>query len=256
MKKSKQLASMMALIGGVVGIHKFYLEKQGEGVLYAILSLVTLNMIGFPIGLILGIRDAMRINGMSQEEFDKRYNSHSTRSQRHQQVRRQQKRKHTQNKEYTYKETRKPKANPFRKSAQQKYKEYDLTGALEDYKQSMEISELDAKGYFDMACIYSLMEQTDESLKHLSIAVSKGFNNFEKIKTVDELAYVRIQEAFETFEANSYKYQSKKPVPPPEGDLLQDDVLLSQLNRLKELRTKGILSDREFATEKEKLLRK
>ena len=36
--------------------------------------------------------------------------------------------------------------------------------------------------------------------------------------------------------------------------VLDDDILLSQLNKLAELRKKGLISEEEFAIEKEKLI--
>lgn len=159
--------------------------------------------------------------------------------------------------EYKYQErSKKSRNNPFRKSAATKYKEYDLEGALEDYAQAEEINEHDKQSLFNMACIYSLMEETDKSFMYLERAVKAGYKDIEKIDTVDELAFLRIQPEFDAFKQNGFVFNRQQSVAPPKDDLLQNDVLLSQLNKLQELRSRGLLSEKEFAYEKNKLLRK
>ena len=100
----------------------------------------------------------------------------------------------------------------------------------------------------------------DNAYAHLDKAVSLGFNDFEKIKTHDDLAYVRIQDRFEGFQNNGYRLESTNAVEPPKlkemkEETIQDDMLLSQLKRLSELRDRGLLSEQEFIIEKKKLTR-
>jgi len=245
-------------------MHKFYLNDAGSGIFYTILSIMTSSFL-FPVGAMLGVIDAIRLFSMSTASFDAKYNRNQnrTRSRRGETPQRNRRQTRTrtnrdasqQRERYAYDQTRKSKrSNPFRKSADQKYNDYDLEGALEDYKKSAEISEPDKEMYFKMACIYSLLEKTDASLENLEKAFDLGFKNVEKIKTEDRLAYLRIQPEYDGFMSNGYKVVKKtKAVKPPEGDLLQDDVLLSQLNKLKELRNRGLLSEKEYVYEKEKL---
>ena len=97
--------------------------------------------------------------------------------------------------------------------------------------------------------------------QHLDKAVGLGFNDFEKIKTHDDLAFVRIQDRWDDFKNHGFRFQAnsqinntKTPELPKEQPV-QDDVLLSQLKRLAELRDRGLLSEQEFIIEKKKLSR-
>jgi hypothetical protein len=125
--------------------------------------------------------------------------------------------------------------------------------------------------HFNLACAFSLTEKPEQAYFHLSKAVSNGFKDFNKIQSHDDLAYLRIQPGFHDFEQNGYVQVNTIPViekeeiietpketqekPIEEKNPLNDDILLSQLNKLDELRNRGLISDREFQMEKRKLLR-
>lgn len=157
------------------------------------------------------------------------------------------------------------KSNPFKKSGILKYKEFDLDGAIADFEQGLAISESDVALHWNIAAAYSLTEKKDKAFFHLNRAVELGFNDFEKILTHDDLAFLRIQPEFENFKSNGYKLgaqqaqqsRESKRLDAPESEAnLTDDILLSQLNKLAELRKKGLLSEQEFVTERKKLLRR
>lgn len=157
------------------------------------------------------------------------------------------------------------KSNPFKKSGIAKYKEFDLDGAIADFEQGLAISEGDVALHWNIAAAYSLTEKKNKAFFHLNRAVELGFNDFEKIQTHDDLAYLRIQPEFDDFKANGYKLgakqaqqsrESKRLEAPEQEANLTDDILLSQLNKLAELRKKGLLSEQEFVTERKKLLRR
>lgn len=157
------------------------------------------------------------------------------------------------------------KSNPFKKSGIAKYKDFDLDGAIADFKQGLAISEGDVALHWNIACAYSLTEKKDKAYYHLARAVQLGFNDFEKIQTHDDLAYLRIQPEFEEFKADGYRTSPilksrdndpKQIATPNQEEQLTDDILLSQLNKLAELRKKGLLSEEEFAMERKKLLRR
>ena len=157
------------------------------------------------------------------------------------------------------------KSNPFKKSGIAKYKDFDLDGAIADFEQGLAISEGDVALHWNITAAYSLTEKKDKAFFHLNRAVELGFNDFEKIQTHDDLAYLRIQPEFDDFKANGYKLsakqaqqsrESKRLAAPQQDANLTDDILLSQLNKLAELRKKGLLSEQEFVTERKKLLRR
>jgi len=149
----------------------------------------------------------------------------------------------------------KARSNPFKKTGIQKYKEFEMEGAIEDFKQGLAIDPKDLALHFNIAAAYSLTEDKDKAFHHISEAVKLGFKDFEKINTHDDLAYVRIQPEFDDFKDNGYKLVKQTRQIPVKEDEVTDDVLLSQLNKLAEMRKKGLLSNDEFVLEKEKLLR-
>lgn len=264
MHKSKLTAAMLALFGGAFGLHKFYLNDPGSGIFYVILTMMTSKL--FPIAAMLGVIDAIRLFSMSTQKFEAKYNKNSrnrNRGVRNTKVRGRSPRTNRdmemERSKYKYDRVtqKKQRNNPFRKSADEKFKEYDLEGALADYEKAVEITPADKEMHFNIACIYSLLEKKELSLENLELAIKKGYKNLEHLKVVDELAYLRIQPEWDAFVNNGYKItKTNKAIEPPKGDLLQDDVLLAQLNKLKELRSRGMLSEKEFSYEKEKLMRR
>lgn len=67
-KKSKTIAIILCLFLGIFGVHKFYLNKIKMGILYFILAFCA-------ISIILAIIDLIILIFISNEEFDKLYNS-------------------------------------------------------------------------------------------------------------------------------------------------------------------------------------
>jgi len=147
------------------------------------------------------------------------------------------------------------KSNPFKKTGIQKYKDFDMDGAIIDFEQGLAIDPKDIALHFNIAAAFSLTENKEKAFYHLSEAVKHGFKDFERINTHDDLAYVRIQPEFEDFKASGYKMIQQERSEPAKEEEITDDVLLSQLNKLAEMRRKGLLSNDEFIIEKEKLLR-
>jgi len=252
--KNKTLAGLLALFFGALGIHRFYLGQTGLGILYIFL-------IG--ISFILGIIDAIYFFNMDEDEFNRKYNSKEEvnpldrRSQHYTRANTQRGKTPTHKSAVSGRDTQ----NPYKINGIKKYKEFDLEGAIADFKKGLEIHPKDISLHFNIACAYSLTEQVEKAYAHLDKAVSLGFNDFERIKTHDDLAYVRIQDQFDDFLKNGFRLQ---PVSVVESlasnekaneEPIQDDLLLSQLRRLSELRDRGLLSDQEFIIEKKKLTR-
>lgn len=265
--KNRVLAAILAFVFGTFGVHRFYLKDPGAGIFYLILFFMTSRLF-FPISTILGFVDGFRYLMMSDEAFDRRYNENqgqrkqyrSRRSQRRDRRREEAIRREGQRRERPTARTRKPRTNPFKKSGIKKYKEFDLEDAIIDFNKGLEIDPTDVALHFNIACAYSLTEQKEKAFFHLAKAVELGFNDFEKIKTHDDLAFVRIQPEFEKFQENDYRLSgnsSKKTEQKTErSEPITDDKLLSQLNKLAELRRKGLLSDEEFNLERKKLMRR
>lgn len=260
--KNKTAAGIFALFLGWAGVHRFYLGQVGLGILYFFLMF-------FGISFVLGLIDAVIFFSMDEQDFNRKYNSrdmvppiYNRRNQQGYppaaQPRRQSRMPSTpRNMQIPGRDQQ----NPYKVNGIKKYKEFDLDGAIDDFKKGLEIHPKDISLHFNLACAYSLTEQVDKAYAHLDRAVTLGFNDFEKIKTHDDLAYVRIQDRFDDFQRNGYRLEiptapENTTVPDlPKTEPIQDDVLLAQLKRLAELRDRGLLSEQEFAIEKKKLTR-
>jgi len=133
-----------------------------------------------------------------------------------------------------------------------KFKEYDYDGAIEDFEKALIISPDDIALHFNLAAAYSLTEEKEKAFTHLDRAVALGFKDFDRIDSHDALAYLRIQPEFDAFKENGYRAKAgtvKKENPGLDANLLE------QLNRLQDLRERGVLTEAEFATQKGKLLK-
>ena len=269
-KKNKNTAAFISLVLGWMGLHQLYLRKPAM----AFLFIGLLIFFKLPMAIVFGFINAVLLLMMSDEEFDRRYNNNEAGQQGPNWDRRRDYRRRDQrNRDYRrsdgpYRRTfdqpnpvmqRKP--NPFKTTGVKKYKDFDIDGAIEDFRQALEIDPNDIATHFNIACAYSLNEEKEKAYNHLSKAVQLGFKDLQKIKTHDDLAYVRIQPEFEAFENSGFtinpfteqKQDSETPQTEEPGNLLEDDLLLSQLNKLKELREKGLITEEEFAMETRKL---
>ncbi|MDA8692588.1 TM2 domain-containing protein [Saprospiraceae bacterium] len=261
-KKSRVIAAMLALVLGGVGAHKFYLNRIGAGALYLFLAFFITASIKFPFTIIMGLMDSVKLFSMSDVAFDDLYNStQSNQNQNNRSNRNINKENRRSSRELDKMEADRRSnsynkslaTNPFIKSAEKKYKEYDFEGAEKDYNQALKLTRGSKELYFKMACIQSLLENKEKAFAYIADSVRLGFKDFQKIKTIDDLAYLRIQPEFEAFVQRGYTIDKAAKIEAPKQNLLKDDALLSQLNKLKDLRERGLLSDNEYLYEKEKL---
>ena len=266
--KDKNVAGILALFFGWLGIHRFYLGQIGLGILY---------MFFFWVSWIIALIDAIAFFAMDKVEFDEKYN----REMFHQRQNRYDKRTQDRRERWEQRQQRRemprqrPQAppvrqrqrpapaskrrhNPFKSSGLEKYREYDYEGAIEDFEKALEINPKDIAVHFNLACSFSLMENAERAFYHLDKAVSFGFNDVQKIKEHDALAFLRIQDQFEQFEQNNF--QLTPQLEAPKENLLDaipnntSNDLLEQLQRLGELKEKGLLTEEEFTVQKKKLL--
>ncbi len=287
-KKDKNFAGILALFFGWLGVHRYYLGQKKWGMAYTIgsgfvmwagrLSVlgIILKFIWIPIMIMVSLIDAVTLFAMDEKRFDEKYNgmprndrSRETdferpepqtrreernikREQRHE-ARRASREFHKQGS--PKKTTRRH--NPYKKSGVEKFNDFDYLGAIEDFKKSLEIAPNDIATHFNLACTYSLTENGKQAFYHLDIAVQLGFRDYQKIKDHHALAYLRIQDAFDEFEENGYRLPptNENKVEKEEEDLLNSQPdLLDQLNKLGDLRKRGLLTELEFEQQKKKLL--
>lgn len=272
--KNRVVAAMLAIFGGSFGLHKFYLNDAGGGIFFIFIFFMTAGV--FPVTAFLGFIEAIRLLSMSDDQFDRKYNRHVFREQRRPGTEEYRRYKQTQRAKHrnipvqdrnpqrkARAVSRSTRSNPFKKSGIKKHKDFDLAAAIEDFKQGLQISPDDIALHFNIACSYSLTEQKEKAYHHLARAVQLGFDDLKRIESHDDLAYVRIQPEFEAFKRANY---SVSPFDMTKGgggraenaapQVPQDDKLLSQLNKLAELRKKGLLSEEEFMLERKKLMRR
>ena len=265
--KNKNVAALLAFIGGFFGIHRFYLGQVGLGIFYCILSITSLSVI-------LGILDGIIFLTMDEDVFDAKYNRRRVSNQRR--YRRKdtdfERTQRTERPNYrttqpvprrqtqprakfrpTHRSRKIVRNNPFKQAGIKKFKDYDFEAAIEDFKQALKIDESDVTLHFNIACAYSQVEKADKAFEHISQAVNLGFNDFNKIDTHDSLAFMRIQPQWDEFKTNGYTLL--KQLEAPKENLLDNDILLEQLKKLNELKDKGLITKTEFLEQKNKLMR-
>lgn len=265
--KDKNITGILALLFGGFGIHRFYLGQIGLGVIYLI-------FFWFPVVWLIAFIDAILFFVMDRKVFDMKYNRSFVdkqdlrRDQDHRrnagQERRQYQEKPKQRTERDEEEmwrrrtrpqnARKQKPDPFQKSGVEKFKDYDFKGAIEDFKKSLGVRPNNAATHFNMACAYSMTEQADEAFFHLDKSIQLGFTEVEKIRTLDSLAFLRVQPEYDGFKANGFRLMGNQ-IEGAGAEREMDDLLLSKLKRLGDLRERGLISNDEFSKEKAKLLR-
>ena len=268
--KDKNIATILSFPPfGSFGLHRFYLGQIGLGILYCILFATG-------ISTLLGFIDFIAFLSMDNELFNVKYNrkygydnqyfdrdfdrrdrtyyrkQRGARDHRDTYDDYKEERRHATPHKKQEQQSKPVFSNPFKRSALQKYKEFDFEGAIQDFKKALQKTPNDIAVHFNLACAYSLTEQKDHAFFHLNRAVELGFVDFEKIKGHDALAYLRIQDEFENFAANGFRLT---PVPKTkEENIKATDNLLEQLKKLGELRERGLLTEEEFTIQKKKLL--
>ena len=88
-----------------------------------------------------------------------------------------------------------------------------------------------------------------------------GFTDYDRIRSHDALAYLRVQPDYAAFEQTGFRLPppaagSPAALDAPAPDLLSSTPdLLDQLQKLGDLRERGLLTEEEFKTQKARLLR-
>ena len=256
--KSRKTAAFLALFLGSFGVHRFYLGQTGLGIFYFFANFMLSFRI--PLGFILGVIDALAFFTMSDEEFDRKYNKNADKNrvvERRQTARERNRARRQPSRERVTtqraRKTRVSRRNPFKLSGTKKLNEYDLKGAIDDLKRSIDINPEDPEAHYLLASAYSLSEKADEAYAHLTTAVVQGFKDYEKIKNDDALAFLRIHKDFEAFEKAGYRKTTT--LESPNQATQSSETLLAQLQRLAEMRKNGLITDEDFELEKRRIMR-
>ena len=259
--RNRVIAALLAFVGGSFGLHKLYLKDSG-GFIFFMIMMILGFITSIPITAFLGFLHGFKLITMSDDEFDRKYNRGYV-----QRDTRLEKRRDENFRKYQTEDKRRgyatPKAiiknNVFKSSGLAKYKEFDLEGAIEDFKKGLDLEPNDIALNFNIACAYSLTEQKALAYQHLAKAVNLGFSDFERIQTHDDLAYVRIQKEFDEFRQSQFRRVPASlmtSVPHQREQKTPDEspLVLDQLEKLTSLRDRGLLTQDEFEREQKKLI--
>jgi len=228
LKKEKDIAGLLALFFGFIGLHRFYLGQRGRGILYLMLALTG-------ISAILGLIDAFSFFSMDNKSFDIKYNRDFLRV--------------LPKKEFEKSVKNKTKErNTFVKSGKLKFLSYDYDGAIVDFSKALELNPREIAAHFNIACAYSLNENVEKALFHLDKAILYGFDDFEKLKNHDALAFIRVQPAYINFVKNGFSFSLNES-----KDLNKKNT--ENIEKLEELRLRGLLTEEEFTIQKMKISR-
>lgn len=255
------MAAFFALVGGLIGLQFFYLGSVGVGIW---ILMMTFWFKWAKISLFIGFVHFLQLIFMSEDEFNKKYNKAKWREDNNRDNDKTTKSRHRREQsasqpppQYT------PAPRPTTATPQQsrqnndvlkdsgikKYQDFDIKNAIEDFGKALAIDPRDVSVHWNLACCYSLDEQAYKSFYHLEKAVAFGFRDYDKIAKHDALAFLRVQPEFSEFIRNGC--QMKQPT---EGGNNSPD-LLAELQRLKDERAKGILTEMQYVLSAQKLFR-
>ena len=269
--KKKNLAGLLALLFGVFGVHRFYLEQKGRGVAHLALFMLTV-MSNEPqfilISSLIAFIDCIVFWSMDRRKFDKKYNAEELREAygapvRNERTSYREQRKERRRERYQRRGQRSAaprngiKMNPYKQAGIEKFKQYDYNGAIADFERALEVQADDIAVHFNLACAHSLTENAEQAFFHIDRATQLGFVDAERIRNHDALAFLRIQPDYPAFEAAGFRLPAApQQLAAPAPDLLSNTPdLLDQLQKLGDLRERGLLTEAEFNAQKAKLLR-
>ena len=261
--KSRTTAAILAFFFGWIGVHRFYLGQTGMGFVYLLFFWT-----GIPA--IVALVDMIVFLTTSEERFDAKYNPEYARNQyaaAPQQI--------VINNHMGQPNAQPPRQAPpayqapvhephpirpnaersfvFRDKGLELYQDYNFDEAVVELRKAVNVNPNDPHSHFALACIYSITEEIDPAFYHLERAVAGGYVNFGEIASHQHLAFLRKQADYEKFVKNGYVRQQKT-----EGleltPLLSDDKF-EDIERLAQLRDRGVLNEEEFQREKAKILR-
>lgn len=260
--KNKIVAGFLALFFGIFGVHRFYLGRWIQGVGHLLLFLITLGITieeHWPAVIapaLLGFIDAVLFFAIPVEDFDEKYNT------RRLQERMREKKYYEldyEEEEESWQTSNSRKSFPLsllKKIGIERFRAGDFDGAVNAFVKALEKGVEHPWLHFNLACCYSMIQDSDAAMEHLQKAIENGFTDLRKIQTHAALQYLREQPEFAAFVARGYKKAGVETPPvelPPASAVPLNP--LDQLLQLGELKSKGLLSEEEFQREKQKILR-
>lgn len=108
--------------------------------------------------------------------------------------------------------------NKYKKQGVAKLSKYELDDALSLLQKALKEDPKDAEIFFHMACAYSVREEAKKGFEALKDAKRYGLPNDEMILTHDMLAFLRLQQAFESFVESGFVAYDEKLLKSPFDD--------------------------------------
>ena len=271
--KDKNLAAILALFLGGFGVHKFYLNKIGQGVLYAMFCWTF-------IPTILGFLDFILLLVKDKDDFDFEYNKkyidengyiRVVQSQSFSRNKYQQRDRSRSQHKHDFEKTKRdyeidlPSKNKLDKNIDYNdgvnyFNNYQYALATNSFERAFTNNPNHPEIHFKLACCYSLMENTQKTKFHLNHAVQFGLQDKTIIEQADALAFIRIQPQFEhwvksgyiSWEPNNSGDNKKEAITvEKESQPISTASLLENLKQLGELKRSGVLTEEEFLREKQ-----
>lgn len=270
--RNRKIAIALAFFLGTFGVHRFYLGQVTRGVFYAIFFSTF-------IPTALGIIDALVFMGMSDEDFDRKYNrDKEPKTGEHYQKKYEKKSYTGENPgDRTHRKTTiipgrshstiqkdRGKLDALKKEGMQLYRDFNYIQAIEKFEQALAIRDNDVSTHFNLGCAYSLTENAQKSFEHIHAAVKYGFRDLDKIATHEALSYIRVHPLFDAFRQSNYELLPAFPnteedpetpttvsaeLPPPD----ENPDILEELRQLERLKLLGVLTDEEYEEQKKTL---
>ena len=210
--KNKNVAGILALLGGMFGVHRFYLGQKGLGVLYFLSFSAGIMITAASDGEVplllapvaIGLMDAVLFFVMPQDDFEEKYNRKRKkgRRQRFQQEGNIPQRSTLPAPQKVVKKTNN---DPHKRIGIERFREFDYLGAIEAFQKSLQQNYESPSTHFNLACAYSMLELPKDAFFHLEKAVEFGFDAFEKISTHQALSFLRMHPDMEQFIDNGYR---------------------------------------------------
>lgn len=278
--KNKIVAAFLALFAGMFGVHRFYLQRWWQGAIYVSLFFITMlismeehaPVVMIPV--VLGLIDALLFFVMPQEDFDEKYNKKRMQERRTVRYSEEEDVEEDANglMERPMKTAKAPQANKtgkkenkkedfFKRIGIEQFRNLEFENAIDSFLKALEDNLTSPSVHFNLACCYSMIENTERALQSLEKAIENGFSDISKIHSHQALSFLRKQPEFQTFVANGYHLVKQLPEPQPNlldtsGPALSNATkdVLDEVLHLGDLREKGLISEEEFVAQKRKLL--
>lgn len=269
--KKKHVTGLLALFFGLWGVHRFYLGQRLLGILHFALGMFGLFMAieeGIPLIIlpaIIGFIDAILFFAMPRADFDRKYNKKTQGTHqrasfgRHREIA---SRERASREPYSAEHNEDYHFERLKKSGIRNFRQRNYEAAIDDFEDALEIIPENPSLHFNLACTYSILKDADPAFYHLEEAVKQGFKPIEKIHKHDALTYLRALPKFEAFVDHDYQMPPAQLSAPKNEELILEASpqrqsapnILDQIIELGKLRDNGILTDEEFALQKQKLL--